>query len=135
MSRHLEQMHENYDEGRWSSDAAFFAGPNDPAAASVVITPGGDPSAAKPWYETVIQTAVPALATAYQQRLLTQTNIARINAGLAPLTAEQYAAVYQPPTAQVTVGPNQSATRAMWFFGVGILGLMGYSMWLRNRRA
>lgn len=102
----------------------------DPATVTV---PGGDPNAV-PWWQTTLQTTLPVLATAYQQKLLADTNIARINQGLPPLTADQFAAVYQPPAAQVTVGPTQSAERAMWFFGIGGLALLGFMAWNRRQR-
>lgn len=128
----------NYEdfEDWWRNEGTYFTtGLGDTAdpGASVVVTPGGSASA-DPWYATVLKTTLPVVATAYQQRQLTALNIARINNGLPPLTADQYAAVYQPPAAQVTVGPNSAAERAMWFFGVGGLGILAFMAWNRRQR-
>lgn len=97
----------------------------DPAA--LTVTPSGATTrqGEKPWYETLIQTTVPVLASAYQQNQMTKLNIARINQGQPPLSAEQYAAVYQPPSAQVQVGPDATMKKVMMFGGLGLLAFFG----------
>ena len=107
-----------YQSGRnmWDNEAAFFAGLGDPAPVS---------PAEVPWYETLIKTAAPVLMTAYQQNQMTKLNIARINQGMAPLSAEQYSQVYQPAAARVQVGPDANAQRFMLYAGIGLLAFLG----------
>lgn len=108
----------------------YFSGLGDTAemnAGMVNVTPSGEPTrqAEKPWYETLIQTAVPALTAAYAQNQMTKLNVSRINQGLPPLSAQEYAAVYQPPSAQVQVGPTQQATKLLMYGGLAVLALVG----------
>lgn len=97
----------------------------DPNA--LTVTPSGNTTrqGEKPWYETLIQTTVPVLASAYQQNQMTKLNIARINQGQPPLSAEQYAAVYQPPSAQVQLGPDAAMKKVLMFGGLGLLAFFG----------
>lgn len=114
------------DAGRGETQNGYF-GLGDPDTAAAAVTPSGVPTkqADVPWYQTLIQTAVPALTTVYAQNQLTKTNIARINNGLPALTASEYAATYQPPSAQVQVGPDATAKRLMMYAGFGLLAYLG----------
>lgn len=78
---------------------------------------------AAPWYAAALTAAIPAAAAVYSQAQLSKLNVARTKAGLAPVTAQQYSTVYQPPSAQVTVGPSASAEK---LFLYGALGLGGF---------
>ena len=113
-------------EGAYSGSESDFFGLGAPDQTSVMVTPSGQPTnQAEPWYQTLLKTAVPALTTVYAQNQMTKTNIARINAGQAPLTASEYAAVYQPPSAQVQVGPDASAKRMLLYGGLAVLAYVG----------
>lgn len=119
----------NTNARRWESERAFFAGlgesPTDPAL--LTVTPSGSATrqAEVPWYESLIKTAVPVLASAYSQNQLTKLNLARINQGQPPFTAEQYAAVYQPPSARVEVGATQGLMKALMIGGAGLALVLG----------
>ena len=120
---------------KYDSEAGYYSGflgePSDTMgegdATTVMMTPSGAPTkqAEPAWYETLIKTAVPAIATAYQQRELTKLNIARMNSGQAPLTAAQYAAVYQPPSAQVQIGATSDTKRLLMYAAIGVAALVG----------
>lgn len=112
----------------WNSEAMYFAGGLGEADESVInVTPSGATTrqAESPWYETLIKTAVPALTTAYQQTQLTKLNLARINSGQPPITAQQFAATYQPPTAQVQFGVTSQAQKLLMYGAIAALGLVG----------
>jgi len=87
-------------DAAYDSEAGYWAGLGE-----------GEAPAATPWYETLIKTAIPALSTVYMQKQLTKINVARLNAGQSPLTAEEFSATYQPNAANVSVGPDRTATR------------------------
>lgn len=114
------------DAGSGETQNGYF-GLGEPDTAAAAVTPSGAPTkqGEAPWYQTLIQTAVPALTTVYAQNQLTKTNIARINNGMAPLTASEYAATYQPPSAQFQVGPDATTKRFMLYAGLGLLAYFG----------
>lgn len=114
----------------WGSEKMFYAGlgaVETEGSELVTVTPSGATTtqAEVPWYQAMLQTAVPLLSTAYQQNQMTKLNIARINQGMPPLSANQYAAVYQPPSAQVQVGPTAGATNMLLWIGGGVALLVG----------
>lgn len=131
------------DPRTWASERMFFAGLGEADDSSMTdVTPSGVATrqaevvfptvtvtgkrpAETPWWQPVLQAAVPVLTTAYAQNQMTKVNIARINQGQAPLTATQYAAVYQPPSAQVQVGPTAQATNMLLWIGGGLALLVG----------
>lgn len=116
------------DPRTWASERAFFSGMGEADEATpTAVTPSGATTrqAETPWYQTAIQTIVPAAAAVYQQRQLTKLNIARINQGQAPMSADQYAEIYQPPAAQLQVGPTTRATNMLLWVGGGIALLVG----------
>ena len=126
----MRRLHNSYsDTRRGESESAYLQLGDEssvPLVPPAAITPSGQPTRQNesPWYQTLIQTAVPALTTVYTQNQLTKMNIARINAGQAPLTASEYAAVYQP-AAQFQVGPDAATKRLMAYGAVALLALVG----------
>lgn len=116
------------DSRTWHSDRAFFSGlgESDDVVATTE-TPSGSPTrqSSIPWYQSLLQTAVPVLMSAYERNQMTRMNIARINSGQAPYTAEQYASAYQPPSAQLQVGPTAGATKVLLWIGGGVAVLAG----------
>lgn len=78
----------------------------------------------EPWYESVLRSTLPVLASTYQQQQLTKLNVARINQGLPPLDASAYARQYMVPAAQVQVGPTAEGQRMLLYVGLGIAGLI-----------
>ena len=114
------------DPRAWNSESMYYAGTlGETDEAALMVTPSGASTrqAETPWYETLIKTAVPVLSTAYQQSQMTKLNLARINQGQPPLTAQQYAAAYQPPGARVELGMT-SQTQKLLLWGAGGLALL-----------
>lgn len=124
MSREMSNLSTRYD-----SERAFFSGLGESADDSTLltVTPSGSTTrqGETPWYESLIKTAVPVLASAYQQNQMTKLNLARINQGQPPLTAEQYASVYQPVGARVEVGASSALMKALLFAGAGVAVIVG----------
>lgn len=113
------------DPRAWASEQMYYAGTlGETNESAIMVTPSGATTrqAETPWYETLIKTAVPVVASAYQQSQMTKLNLARINQGQPPLTAQQFAATYQPPAAQVNVGvTSQMQKMLMYAAGAGLL--------------
>lgn len=124
MSRAGGYFHEG--EQDWDSQDGYF-GLSGADTAAAAVTPSGVPTkqAEVPWYQTLLQTAVPALTTVYAQNQMTKTNIARINQGLPALTSQEYAAAYQPPAAQIQVGPDAGAKKLVMYGGIALLAYFG----------
>lgn len=120
---------ESHQAERWESERRYFSGLGESAddASLLTVTPSGSTTrqGETPWYESLIKTAVPVLASAYQQNQMTKLNLARINQGQPPLTAEQYSAVYQPVGARVEVGASSGLMRGLMFAGLGIAAIVG----------
>ena len=97
----------------------------------MAVTPSGAatswsaPSAAAASWTDAFKTAAPILASVLQQGQLTKLNVARINANQPPLTAQEYARVYQPPSAQVQFGVTENAQRGLLYVGIGLAALVG----------
>lgn len=123
-------MQRQYDSERmqWDSERSYYAGMGETDVSALVATPSGHATkqAETPWYETLAKSVVPAVAAAYQQKQLTKLNLSRINQGQPPITAQEYAAVYQPPSAQVLVGPDQTLKRVM--VGAGLLAAVYFGL-------
>lgn len=79
------------------------------------------PSGASTTWADAFKSALPVLASAYQQRQLTKLNVARINRNQPPLTAEEYA----PMAAQVRVGTTDDTKKLLMYAAVGIAALVG----------
>lgn len=134
MSRKIEaEVDYVFPEGRandpraWGSERMYFLGEDSADPSAIMVTPSGNATrqAEAPWYQTLIQTAVPAISTLYAQREMTKLNLARINKGQPPLTAQQYAAVYQPPSAQVQFGATADTKKLMLYAALGVAALVG----------
>lgn len=93
----------------------------------VTTTPSGAPTrqgSDVDWGQ-VINTALPTVMNVYQQRQLTRMNVARINAGQPPITADEFGASYRVPTAEVQIGATARTQRLFMFMGLGVLALVG----------
>lgn len=126
----MSRAETNIDAGRWESERRYFSGlgESDSDPGLLTVTPSGSTTRqgeATPWYESLIKTAVPVLATAYQQNQMTKLNLARINQGQPPLTAEQYTSVYQPAAARVEVGTSKKLTQMLMIGGAVVAGIFG----------
>lgn len=94
----------------------------------VTTTPSGEPtrqSSSSTDWGAVANAVVPALLNAYGQQQLTRLNVARINNGMPPITANEYVSTYRPPTAELQIGATQSTQRLVMFMGLGVLALVG----------
>lgn len=126
------------DPSSWSREAGYFGLGEDAGESIVLMTPSGAPAmpqaaatpsdtGTKPWYASIadaFSAALPVAASVYQQKKFTDLNIERSRAGLAPISAAQYAQQYQIPAAQVQVGPNDAAKKLMLYGGIAIGGLV-----------
>lgn len=127
---HPESMMDN--PGLWASEHGYLDGVGSDGGETVdmMTTPSGAPSTpagAKPWYESIanaVSSIVPVAANVYAQKKFTDLNIARAQQGLAPLSAQQFSTQYQVPLAQVQVGPNDSAKKALYIGGAVLGGLV-----------
>lgn len=115
------------DPRAWASERMYFLGEEEADSSAIMVTPSGAATrqAEAPWYQTLIQTAVPAISTLYAQRELTKLNLARINKGQQPMTAAQFASVYQPPSAQVQIGATADTKKLLLYAGIAGLALVG----------
>lgn len=110
----------------WDSGAMYFVGQSDrhelgDAEAVMSTTPSGNSTS---WADA-FKSAIPTLAAVYQQRQLTKLNLARINRNQPPITAREYAEVYQPPAAQVQVGATSDTKKLMLYAAIGVAALVG----------
>jgi len=71
----------------------------------------------------VVAAALPTALSVYQQKELSRLNMARIQAGRAMLTADDYAA-YRVPAAEVQIGASPQARDMLMYAGLGVLGLV-----------
>lgn len=114
------------DYRNWMNGCMYSVGLSDDGSvgedASVMMS---TPSGASTSWGDIFKSALPVLTSAYQQRALTKMNIARINMNQQPLTAREYAAVYQPPSAQVQFGATADTKRLMLYAVVGLAALVG----------
>lgn len=97
------------------------------AAIATGITPsgaitrqGGDVD-----WGAIANAVLPTALSVYQQQQLTRLNVARINSGQQPLTAAQYSAMYQPPTAQVQFGTTPQGEKLLTFGAIGVAIYLG----------
>ena len=111
------------DVDMWNSGTMYTVGLHDDGSESdvMVSTPSGS---ATNWAD-VFKTAIPAVASLYQQQQLTKLNIARMNSNQRPLTAQEYASVYQPPAAQVRVGATSDTKNLLMYAALGVAALVG----------
>jgi hypothetical protein len=73
----------------------------------------------------VFSAAVPTAMSVYQQNQLTRMNVARINAGRAPLSADEFGANFRVPSAEVQIGASAQMQKMMLYAGLGVLALVG----------
>lgn len=111
------------------TDNSALAGVGEDAGEStlfVTTTPSGQPTrqSSTDW-GAVITAALPAVLNVYGQQQLTRLNVARINNGMPPITANEYVSTYRPPTAELQIGATQSTQRLVMFMGLGVLALVG----------
>lgn len=106
---------------RWDTEVGYFRGLGDDGdTGDVTAAPSNDSST---WVDA-FKAVLPAVASVYQQDQFNKMNVALINAGKPPMSATQYMAT-QPPTANVTLGPNAAAQRWIIYAGIGVLALVG----------
>jgi hypothetical protein len=117
---------------RWESETGYMTGLSEDAGELVdfTVTPSGSTtrqttgqSAGGGWVDA-FKAALPAVAGVIQQREYNKMNLALINKGKPPMSAEQYTNVYQPAT-RVAVGPTDDAKKLMMYAGIGLLALIG----------
>lgn len=118
----------------WASEGGYFKGLGDswggiPDLIDATITPSGSAtrqtgeSSGGGWVDA-FKAALPAVAGVIQQRDFNKMNLALINTGRPPMSAQQYQQVYQPAT-QVAVGPTADAKRWIVYAGIGLIALVG----------
>jgi hypothetical protein len=111
---HYVNRHESVDNSnRWNREAGYFRGLGDDTTTTDTST----------WVDA-IKEVLPAVASVYQQDQFNKANIALINQGKPPMSAQQYMAT-QPPTANVVVGPNSTAQKALIYGGIALLAIVG----------
>lgn len=126
---------------RWESEYGYLQGVGeDGGENTIMITSNGSPGVSQAGstpsaaaggmsiLDTItksLQTLVPVAANVYQQKKLIELNQQRSMMGQPMLSAADYAAMYQLPTAQVTVGPNAAMKNALLIGGAVLLGLVG----------
>jgi hypothetical protein len=99
------------------------------------ITAAQGDKAKEPWYSSVLRTALPVLASTYQQNQLTKLNISRMQQGLPPISASTYASQYMVPAAQVQVGPSEQAAKLLLYGGGALLAFLVFNSAMKHRRA
>lgn len=132
----------NADNGdRWASEYGFLQGVGEDAGETVLMVSSGAPAAA-PAATTPSQAAtsagssnildsitrsltslVPVAANVYAQKKLIELNQQRSMMGQPLLTAAEFQALQ--PTANVVVGPNETAKKVMIYGGLALLGVLG----------
>ncbi len=122
------------DPASWNREAGYYGLGEDGGEGIVMMTPSGAPAlpqaaatpsdtGTKPWYASIadaFSAALPVAASVYQQKKFTDLNIERSRAGLAPISAQQYAQQYQIPAAQVVVGPNDTTQKLLMYGAIGV---------------
>lgn len=120
-------QHGRWDNARaWNDGSMYATGVTDSNSladddALVSTTPSG---MSTNWADA-FKSAIPVLASVYQQRQLTKLNVARTQRNLAPMTAQDYANYYQPPSAQVQVGATADTKRLMLYGAIAVAALVG----------
>ncbi len=97
------------DTSRWNTESGYLAGIGEDDSSS--------------WVDA-FKEVLPAVASVYQQREFNKMNLALINSGKAPVSADQYMAS-QPVTARVALEPTDQAKKMMIYAGIGLLALVG----------
>ncbi len=129
--RHYVSRHEHTDDlGRWEDEAGYFRGLGDDGmfTTDATLTPSGDAtrqtSSGSSWVDA-FKAALPAVAGVVQQREFNKMNLALINTGKPPMSAQQYTNVYQPAAARVVVGPTDDAKKWMTYAAVALAAYLG----------
>lgn len=92
----------------------------------VTTTPSGEPtrqSGTPVDWGQMINAIVPTALSVYQQSQLTRMNVARINAGQQPLTAQEFS-YYRVPSAEVQIGATAQTQKLMLYAALGLGGLV-----------
>lgn len=109
-SQYVDRHSGTDDVNRWNTEGGYFRGLND----------DGDSSS---WVDA-FKEVLPAVASVYQQREFNKYNLALINKGQPPISAQQYTTM-QPAAAKVEVGPTADAKKWLIYGGIGLLALVG----------
>lgn len=106
----------NYDNPNyWESEESYFG-----LGADTTPPPAQD---ANPWYVTLASGAM----NLYQQYLLSKQNDARAKAGMAPLSAQEYAQTQIPP-ARAQVGLDPQTRNMLMYGGLGLGAILLFAM-------
>lgn len=113
---------------RWGSEGGYFRGVGDDGLSffDTTVTPSGDATrqtSGSTWVDAFKET-LPIIAGAYQQREFNKMNMALINTGRPPISAQQYTQM-QPAAARVEVGATSDTKRWIIYAGLGVLALVG----------
>ncbi len=107
---------------QWWTGAQYMTGLADDGmgdANTLVTAPGATQS----WADS-IKSALPVLASVYQQRQLVKMNLERIRRNQEPLTAAEFASQYQPPSAQVQIGATSDTKQILMIAGLALVALV-----------
>lgn len=92
----------------------------DPVTTSIATSEGDS-------WASVLKSVLPVAASVYQQDQLMKMNLERVKHGQQPITGEQFASLYQMPTAQVQVGPSRDAQMMLMIGGAALLAVLFFS--------
>lgn len=128
---YCDSHHSVDNPARWEGESGYFRGLGDEGSDLIdfSITPSGSPtrqtgeSGGGGWVDAFTSVLPAALGVIAQQQY-NKMNLALINSGRPPLTAQQYQQVYQPST-KVAVGPTSDAKKWIVYLGIGVAALVG----------
>lgn len=99
-----------------------------------VITESAGSGTVEPWYQSILRSTLPVLASTYQQQQLNKLNLERMRNGLPPISGQQYASQYQIPAAQVQVGMTSDTQKLVMYGGLALLAFLGINSMMKHRR-
>lgn len=118
---------------RWSSEYGYLHGVGEDAGETILMTSGGSQASTpaqgasgSSLLDSItkgLTSLVPIAASVYQQKKLIELNQQRSMMGQPLLTAAEFQSLM--PTAQVQVGPNETAKKVMIYGGLALLGVLG----------
>jgi hypothetical protein len=88
----------------------------------------------EPWYQSILRSTLPVLASTYQQQQLNKLNLERMRQGLSPISGQQYANQYMVPAAQVQVGMTGDTQKLVMYGGLALLAFLGINSMMKHRR-